>query len=113
VPAESASVFSDRYTSLRDELWFKGRDWLSAKDCNLNGDEATGAELVGPRFSYRSDGKIKVESKDDMKKRGVRSPNRADAFLLTLAGENVSAIHGSKNSSNWNEPMKRQIRGIV
>lgn len=111
--AESASVFSDRYTSLRDELWFKGKDWLAMKDCNLNGDEATGAELVGPRFSYRSDGKIKVESKDDMKKRGVRSPNRADAFLLTLASENVSAIHGSKQSSNWNEPIRRKIAGIV
>jgi hypothetical protein len=32
------------------------------------------------------EGKIKVESKDDMKKRGVKSPNKADAFCLSLAG---------------------------
>lgn len=111
--AEAPSVFTERYDRLRDELWFKGKEWFLAKDCNLNGDEATGAELIGPRFSYMSSGKIKVESKEDMKKRGLPSPNRADAFLLTLAGENVSAIHGSKHSANWNEPLKRHISGIV
>ena len=31
-------------------------------------------------------GKIKVESKDDMRERGLRSPDLADAFLLTFAG---------------------------
>lgn len=111
--AEAPAIFSDRYCTLRDELWFAGRDWLAARDCNLNGDEALGAELTGPRFAYRSDGKIKVESKDDMKKRGIASPNKADAFLMTLAGQSVSAIAGSKNSQNWNEPLKRRIAGIV
>lgn len=111
--AESPSLFVDRYANLRAELWFKGRDWLAAKDCNLAGDDALGAELVGPRFKYQSNGKILVESKEDMKKRGVKSPNKADAFLLTLASESVSAVGGSKNSSNWNEPLKRKIAGIV
>lgn len=111
--AESPSVFTDRYERLRDELWFKGRDWFEARDCNLNGDEATGAELVAVRFKYQSNGKIKVESKQDMKSRGVKSPNRADALLLTLAGENVSAIQGSRHATQWNAPLKRTIAGIV
>lgn len=111
--SESPSLFVDRYANLRAELWFKGKAWFEAKDCNLAGDEALGAELIGPRFKYRSDGKILVESKDDMKKRGVPSPNKADAFLLTLASESVSAVGGSKNSTNWNEPLKRKIAGIV
>ena len=33
-----------------------------------------------------STGKVQIESKDDMKKRGVRSPDVADAFCLTFAG---------------------------
>lgn len=111
--SESPSVLTERYVNLRAELWFKGREWLEAKDCNLCGDEATGAELVMPRFKYQSNGKILVESKEDMKKRGVKSPNRADALLLTLAGVAVSAIGGSKHSQSWNEPMKRNIAGIV
>ena len=37
------------------------------------------------RYGIKSDGKIKVESKDEMKKRGLPSPDVADAFVLTFA----------------------------
>ena len=111
--AESPTLFSDRYANLRAELWFQGRDWLNARDCSLSGDEDLAEELKAPRFSHQSNGKIKVESKDDMKKRGIPSPNRADAFLLTLAGNAASAMNGSRGSTNWNEPVKRPIKGIV
>ena len=37
------------------------------------------------RCGIKSDGKIKVESKDEMKKRGLPSPDVADAFVLTFA----------------------------
>jgi hypothetical protein len=111
--SEAPSIFSERYINQRAELWFMGREWLGAKDCNLAGDEGLAGELVGPRFSHQSNGKIKVESKEDMKKRGVPSPNKADAFLLTLAGNAVSAISGSKGSQSWNQPLKRVIKGVV
>jgi len=111
--SEAPAIFSDRHHNLRAELWFQGRDWLAQKDCNLCGDEALGAELIGPRFHFSSSGKYIVESKDDMKKRGVPSPNKADAFLLTLAGQAVTAIAGQSNSISWQEPLKRRIAGIV
>jgi phage terminase large subunit len=111
--SESSSLFSDRYLNMRAELWFTGKDWFQAKDCNLNGDEALGAELIAPRFKYTSSGKIQVESKEDMKKRGLKSPNRADAFLLTLASKSVSAVAGSRNAVAWNKPITRKIAGIV
>lgn len=82
--AESPSD-DDRYLRLRDELWFRGREWFEARDCAMPADEATIGELTGVEFSYTSAGKRQVESKDQMKKRGLRSPNRADAFLLTFA----------------------------
>lgn len=37
-------------------------------------------------YNFTSTGKMLVESKADMKKRGLRSPDLADAFLLTFAG---------------------------
>lgn len=110
--SESAAM-TERYINLRAELWFKGKDWFAAKDCNLNGDEALAAELVQPRFKYASNGKLQVESKEDMKKRGVASPNRADAFLLTLAAESVSAFGSSSQRTSWNQPLQRKIAGIV
>jgi phage terminase large subunit len=75
---------NDKYMRLRDELWFKAREWFQKRDVVFN-DEATIAELAGPRYDFHMNGRIVVESKKEMKKRGVRSPNRADAFILTLA----------------------------
>jgi hypothetical protein len=86
--AESPSD-DEQYERLRDELWFKGRDWLNTRDCKLCDDDALIGELTTPRYQILSSGKIKVESKSDMKKRGVKSPNCADAWLNTFA--NVGA----------------------
>jgi hypothetical protein len=70
---------------LRDELWFKGREWFQDRSCAMPQDDALIAELTSPTYSFTSTGKMVVESKADMKKRGMRSPDLADAFLLTFA----------------------------
>jgi hypothetical protein len=77
---------SDRYMRLRDELWFKARAWFDARDCRIPKDDALSSELTAPRYAFTSAGKLLVESKDELKKRGRQSPDLADAFLLTLAG---------------------------
>lgn len=82
--AESAAV-SDKYARLRDELWFKSRAWFEAKDCWIPVDEKLAAELTAPTYDFASNGKHVVESKKDMRKRGLPSPNKADAFNLTFA----------------------------
>ncbi len=84
--SEAVNAGDDRkFNRLRDELWWRGREWLEAKDCKFADDDETIAELTTPTYSILSNGLIQVERKDDMKKRGVKSPNRADAWLLTLA----------------------------
>lgn len=83
---EAPATDSARYMRLRDELWFKARDWFQARDCRLPRDDGLIAQLVQPKYKITSAGKLQVESKDDMKKRGVKSPDKADAFCLTLAG---------------------------
>ncbi|MDO9381847.1 MAG: hypothetical protein Q7T86_03195 [Hyphomicrobiaceae bacterium] len=110
--SESAAI-SDTDHRLRDELWFRGRAWFAAKDCKLpniliaeDGHamiEKLIAELTAPTYDFTSLGKRKVESKDDMKKRGVHSPNLADAFLLSLA----AGIHPRSNPHHRvSEPAK-------
>jgi phage terminase large subunit len=90
--AESAAVNAadTHYSRLRDELWFKGRDWFAALDCKLLDDDDLIGELTGPRYSILSNGDIKVESKAEMKARGVKSPNLADAWLLTFASDGAA-----------------------
>ena len=75
----------DRYMRLRDELWFSAREWLQGRDVVLADDDELIAELTLPHYEITSSGKIKVESKDQIKKRGVISPDLADAFCLTFS----------------------------
>ena len=83
--AESVREAKDlSFNRLRDELWWRGREWLEARDCRLADDDETIGELTTPTYSILSTGRIQVERKDDLKRRGVKSPNRADAWLLTF-----------------------------
>ena len=125
----------DRFPKLRSELWWNGREFFEKRDSALWGtgwayhegygwkraekdviwrDEYLAAELGMPTFGHTSNGKIQVEEKDKTKKRtGEGSPNRADAFLLTLAGEAVTAAGTEKTPVSWNQPIQREIKGIV
>lgn len=92
--AEAAAI-SETEHRLRDELWFRGLAYFQAMDCRFEPPiqypekaklvEKMIGELSAPTYDYTMLGKRKVESKSDMKKRGVPSPNIADAFLNTLA----------------------------
>lgn len=77
---------TDRFARLRDELWWRARDWFAARDCRIAGDDALIAELSAPTFAFTSAGRAVVESKDELKARGMPSPDLADAFVLTFAG---------------------------
>ena len=92
--SESANASPEiSFNRLRDELWWKGREWLEARDCRMADDDETVAELTTPSYSILSNGRIQVERKDDLKKRGVKSPNRADAWLLTFFEGGFPARH--------------------
>jgi hypothetical protein len=84
--AESPSV-DDQYMRLRDELWWKARKWFEARDCTIPDDARLISELSALRYDFTSAGKLIVESKKDAKKRGLRSPDLADAFVLTFAAD--------------------------
>lgn len=89
--AESASI-DTRYARQRDELWWRAREWFAARDTKIGDFQELIAELTMPRYFLLPSGKIKVEAKDDIKKRGARSPDIADAFVLTFAGNPMSRL---------------------
>ena len=83
-----------QFNRLRDELWWRCREWLEKRDCRFADDDETIAELTTPTYTILSNGLIQVERKDDMKKRGVKSPNRADAWNLTFADTALTPAWG-------------------
>lgn len=68
----------------RAEMWKLTRDWLKAGGA-IPKDQALRDDLLGPETVPRPDGKLLLEPKETMKRRGLKSPNRADALCLTFA----------------------------
>ena len=68
----------------RAEMWKAARDWLKSGGA-IPPDPVLRDELQAPEIVPRADGKIQIESKKDMKARGIPSPNRADALVLSFA----------------------------
>ena len=68
----------------RAEMWKLARDWLKDGG-SIPKDPQLHQELISPETVPRNDGKIQLESKKDMKGRGIPSPNRADALVLSFA----------------------------
>lgn len=68
----------------RAEMLKAARDWLKSGGA-LPDDPQLRDELQAPEIVPRADGKVQIESKKDMKARGVPSPNRADALVLSFA----------------------------
>lgn len=111
--AESSSM-SGQYRNLRAELWYKAREWLARLDCQLPRDEQLCAELATVKYMFTSNGKIQIESKDDIRKRGLASPDLADAFCLTFASDAALIAHGRDPfASDWSKPIKRGIEFLA
>ena len=71
------------YLNMRAYGWGKMRDWLKDGGAIPNCQELYD-DLISPEATVRPDGKIQLESKDSMKKRGLPSPNKGDALALTF-----------------------------
>lgn len=68
----------------RAEMWKLMRDWLKEGGAIEQSQELRD-DLIGPETVARVDGKIQLESKADMKKRGLPSPNKADCLAISFA----------------------------
>lgn len=98
------------YLNLRTELWFAARAWFERRECSIFPDEELVADLVSVKYlPPDSSGKLRVESKEQTKKRLRRSPDVADAFLMTFASDAGTAIYGSSVTGSWNRPLKRGL----
>jgi hypothetical protein len=98
------------YANLKAELWYKCKAWFEKRDCRIPDDSRLTAELATVRYTFSSTGKTRVESKEDIKKRGLKSPDCADSLILTFAGDAATAIYGSGGSTkNWAKPLRRNV----
>lgn len=85
----------DRFVNQRAEMWWLGREMVQPvpsadgspgrrQRLRLDIERKTIAQFAGPMYSNDSQGRIAIEKKTQMRARGVKSPDRAEAILLAL-----------------------------
>ena len=72
-----------RYNNKRAEMWGSMREWLETG--TFPNDRELIDDLIGVEYGFTPTNKIQLEKKEDMKKRGLASPDMADALAMTFA----------------------------
>ena len=69
----------------RAEMWQRMKEWLEQDGVRIPPDASLEVELTGVEYKHDHNNAILLEKKEEMKKRGLKSPDRADALALTFA----------------------------
>lgn len=69
----------------RAEMWQRMKEWLEQGAVKIPDDPQLEVQLTGVEYKHDQNNAILLEKKEDMKKRGLKSPDRADALALTFA----------------------------
>jgi hypothetical protein len=80
--SEAAAYNPERFVNMKAELYWALRERFQKGEVAALADETTISQLATIRYQYTPQGKVKIESKDDARKRGVKSPDRAEALML-------------------------------
>lgn len=83
VPANSKAYFNKRA-----EMWGETRDWLKA-GAQIPDDPELETDLTGPEYFFSNKQQIQLEKKEDMKARGLSSPDCGDNLAMTFAAKMV------------------------
>jgi hypothetical protein len=85
-----SALDSEKYVNRRSEMWATMGGWLAGDmPVMIPDDDKLHADLCAPNYSYDSNQRLKLEKKEDIKKRLGRSPDIADALALTFNGEPI------------------------
>ncbi len=77
----------ERFANLKAEIYWGFRERLMAQDIALPDDLELRAQLTSCTYKIKSSGQIEITSKDEMKKNGLKSPDRAEAHIYAFAPE--------------------------
>lgn len=76
-----------QFKNKRIEMWCDMRDWFKDPNVCVPFHDDLMVDLTAPQYFFSSSGQMQLEKKEDMRKRGVKSPDIGDALALTFAEE--------------------------
>jgi len=75
----------NKYINKRAEMWGLMREWLAEVPVQVPDEDTLHTDLCGIKYKFDSNSRLVMEKKEDMKRRGLRSPDSGDALALTFA----------------------------
>lgn len=75
----------EKYLNKRAELWGEMKEWLMESPVKIPDSDSLHADLAGPSYKVDSKSRLVLEKKEDLKKRGLLSPDEGDCLSLTFA----------------------------
>lgn len=87
------------YANKRAQMWFEMRDWLKAGGAIPN-IPALKQDLAAPTYKYNPSNQLLLEPKEDIKKRGLPSPDMGDALALTFAHPVAKRVNLPRRGTN-------------
>lgn len=75
----------DKFKNLRAELWHDMREWMAGEmPVQIPDSDELLGDLTSLGYKYDSSARLQIESKEDLRKRGMKSPDTADSLALTF-----------------------------
>lgn len=98
---QSAATAGDKrkYVNVRAEMWGRMAEWMD--EASLPDDDELEQELTAVEYGFNSKMQMQIESKDDMRRRGMASPDKADSLAMTFADADEVAriLAGSRGAA--------------
>jgi hypothetical protein len=91
----------NKFVRLGDECGWRVRERFQNKTISIPGDEELIAEATSREYETRDNGRIKLESKKSMKRRGLDSPNTFDALSMTFRYPDSYYLPGEEDDSDY------------
>ena len=95
----SKALDEERYYNKRAELYGMAQQTMKDRQCAIPNDPKLHTELCAIQYEIRKEQQMQLETKDKIKARISRSPDRADAYVLGLAG--LRHIAFLRNEGEW------------
>lgn len=91
----SGKEAAEHYNNLTTHMWATLKELLENKQIEIEDDDETFAQLCSRKYRMASNGKLELERKEEMKKRGLDSPDRGDAAALCVYLGKIKKYTGS------------------
>lgn len=107
----SGKPSDERYLNKRAEMWIQMAQWIKG-GAALPDSQELRSDLCSPTYKHNANGKFQLESKEDMRKRGLPSPDVGDALCLTFFAPVAPAVFNVQREIDRFTPTAQEYNPI-